>query len=138
MFDAWEQGGTASARLWDPTTQTFTPVPNPDSQIFCSAHVHLADGRILVVGGHNAGDFAIKDTDIFDPSTNAWSRVTDMAFPRWYPSATTLTDGRVIALGGDMTPGVVAVTPEIYDPVTNTWAQLSGAQLDVGGDYPQT
>jgi hypothetical protein len=138
MFDAWETGGTASARLWDPVTQAFTPVPNPYSQIFCSAHVQLADGRIVVVGGHNGGDFGIKDTDIFDPSTNTWSKVADMTYPRWYPSATTLPDGRVIALGGDMTPSSVAVTPEIYDPVTNAWSQLSTAQLNVGGDYPQT
>src|SRR5262249_1386166 len=138
MFDAWELGGTASARVWDPVTQTFTPVPDPYSQIFCSGHVQLSDGRILTVGGHNGGDTGIKDTNIFDPFTNRWSRVANMSYARWYPSATALPDGRVVALGGDITSGVVAVTPEIYDPAANLWTPMPAAQLNVGGDYPQT
>src|SRR5215469_3348997 len=73
MWDAWETGGTPSARLWDPATQTFTGVPVPLSQIFCSGHVELADGRVLVVGGHNGPENGIQDVNIFDPSTDKWS-----------------------------------------------------------------
>src|SRR6185436_14496384 len=39
--------------LWNPQNNQITDVPNPFSNIFCSANVHLADGRLLVAGGHD-------------------------------------------------------------------------------------
>src|SRR5207245_3163502 len=59
MWDAWETGGTQSARLFDPISQTFTNIPNPSSQMFCAAQVVLSDGRLFVAGGHNGGDIGI-------------------------------------------------------------------------------
>jgi len=52
MFDAWEI--PAKPKVWNPVTNTFYNVPNSDG-IFCSAHVTLADGRILIAGGHALG-----------------------------------------------------------------------------------
>ena len=125
VWDAWETGGTPSARLWDPATQTFTSVSENLAQIFCSAHVELADGRILVVGGHNGGEFGINAATIFDPATNTWTAGAPMANARWYPEATQLPDGRVVALSGNISPGVFADNPEVYDPVANTWTTLN-------------
>src|SRR5262249_26079699 len=57
----WDGGwnlcqGSESARVWDPATGIFTPVPIPDpagvTDIFCAGQTVLADGRVLVVGGH--------------------------------------------------------------------------------------
>ncbi len=42
-----------SGQVWNPTTGTFTPVPNTFHTIFCAGHTLLADGRVLVVGGNN-------------------------------------------------------------------------------------
>ncbi|HEY3108249.1 MAG TPA: hypothetical protein VGL23_05820, partial [Chloroflexota bacterium] len=67
MWDAWETGGTQSARVWDPVSQLFRSVPNLFSQMFCAGQVLLADGRLLVVGGHNGGDIGIVNTTTFDP-----------------------------------------------------------------------
>jgi len=137
VWDAWEFGSTPSARLWNPTTQVFTPVPDPFSAMFCAGQVTLADGRELVAGGHNGGGIGIVNTVIFNPLTSQWTRVADMNLARWYPSATTLSDGRVLVLGGDMQNGAPATAPEVYDPGANTWTALAGAQLDMG-EYPQT
>jgi hypothetical protein len=49
MWDGWELNGTSSARLWNPTTQTFTNVPNQTSEIFCAGHAMLANGQQLVI-----------------------------------------------------------------------------------------
>src|ERR1700730_4310316 len=87
-WDAWETGGTPSVRLWNPSSQAFTAVPNQTSQIFCSAHVQLPDGRLLVAGGHNGGEYGIRDTTLFDPQTSQWSKLANMNDARWYPSAT--------------------------------------------------
>jgi hypothetical protein len=140
VWDAWETGGTASVRLWNPATGAFTAVPNTTSQLFCAAQLALPDGRLLVVGGHNGGEVGIKDVNVFDPATGAWSLVTPMNFARWYPSANLLGDGRVVAISGNIQPGTWANTPEIYDPVTNVWTSLAPANTSFVHDdgYPLT
>src|SRR5947209_4878914 len=121
VWDAWETGGTPSVRVWNPATGVFTPAPNLTTQIFCSAHLQLPDGRLMVVGGPNGGEVGINATQIFDPATNAWSAGPSMTTPRWYPTATMLGDGRVVAISGQATPGSYDDTPEVYSPATNSW-----------------
>lgn len=131
--------GSTSARVWDPATNTFTPVPIPyftghEDDIFCSAQTVMADGRVLVVGGHDCDGpgYGIRMVNIFDPATMTWTRGPDMAYRRWYPTATTLADGRVLVLGGsDMTTVDYIEYPEVYNPVTNTWTTLTSARLAV-------
>ena len=135
LWDAWEYGTTA-AKIWDPQANTFTPA-NVSSQLFCSAHSSLSDGRILTTGGHNGGEIGIKDTNLFDPSTNSWLRLADMSYARWYPTQTTLGDGRVITFSGQKTSGDFADIPEIYNPTNNTWSQLSVSTSSIHDvDYP--
>ncbi|HYW24387.1 MAG TPA: Ig-like domain-containing protein, partial [Terriglobales bacterium] len=140
VWDAWETGGTPSVRVWNPTTQAFTPAPNTTTQIFCSAEVQLPDGRILVVGGHNGGEVGINSTQIFDPSTNGWSAGPNLTVPRWYPTATMLGDGRVVAISGQVSPGSYDDTPEIYSPTTNSWSRLASVSTSFVHDdgYPMT
>ena len=123
MWDGWELPA-AAAKLWNPVTNAFTSVP-AQSGLFCSSHSQLADGRVLVVGGHNGGEVGIRDVNLFDPRTRLWSYPPDMSVARWYPSSTTLGDGRVLAVSGQITPGVWADTPEIYNPATNAWTRLT-------------
>jgi hypothetical protein len=123
---AWDAWATpTNAQVWNPSTGTFTQVSNP-SDIFCGGNVALADGRILVAGGHVPGpDAGMNETNIFDPSTSKWSRGADMNFNRWYPAVTELPDGRVLAVSGEQTLGNYADTPEVYSPATNKWTLLS-------------
>lgn len=138
LWDAWELGGTPSAQLWNPATGTFTPVPNQTSQIFCSAHVHLADGRLFVVGGHNGVDTGINDVNLFDPGTAGWSLLPAMSYARWYPSVAKLADGRVVAISGNIDDLTIATTPEVYNPTTNGWAQLTSVNTQINYDsYPE-
>ena len=130
MYGGENHGGT-SATLWDPLTGSFRPIPAPYN-VFCSGHSAMADGRILVVGGHdNAGGIlGTNEAAIFDPATEAWTSVPRMAQRRWYPTATTLPDGRVLVTSGATTCfDCIADIPEIYDPNTNSWTQLTSARL---------
>jgi hypothetical protein len=138
VWDAWELSSTNSARLWDPASGNFITVSNPYSALFCAGQTQLADGRLIGVGGHNAADVGITRTVTFDPGSETWTKQANLNEPRWYPSAVPLNDGRVLALGGEITPTIDATIPEVYNPISNTWTLLPGANLDVGGDYPQS
>jgi len=123
VFDAWEI--PSHPYIWNPTTNVFTEIPNPFG-IFCSGHSMLADGRVLIVGGHAAGEVGIKQAFLFDPATRAWTRAPDMSIARWYPSRRRCRTVAVVALSGMITPTTWADVPEVYNPTTNTWSQLTG------------
>jgi uncharacterized protein YjdB len=130
-------GPTASgkdARLYDPATGIIKQVPNNLTDLFCSGHVALPDGRILVVGGFDANNNipGVADVNVFDPTTEQWTSAPKMAFRRWYPTATELPDGRVLVTSGAQTCwgfDCLATIPEVYNPSTNAWAKLTTGQL---------
>jgi hypothetical protein len=128
IYDRPSAGPTA--RVWDPATNTFTSVPNNFTDIFCSGHSALADGRILVIGGHGSVHTGSSDVNLFDPATQTWTLMPRMAYERWYPTATTLPDGRVLAItGAAVTDKDYIKIPEIYNPATNSWTQLTVASV---------
>jgi hypothetical protein len=119
----------SSATVWDYVANKFTNFPT-STDLFCSGHALMADGRVLAVGGYGQGSstMGIANAEIFDPSSNTWTAVPPMAFKRWYPTATTLSDGRILVTAGWQTTNHTnAGIPEIYDPVANTWTQLTNA-----------
>ncbi len=127
-----ETMGGEIAAVWDPAANVMTPVPNSFTNLFCAGHARLADGRILVAGGHDSesGILGSADANIFDPVTESWQSLPKMSQRRWYPTATTLPDGRVLVTSGGTTCFTCfADIPEIYDPVSNTWSRLTGARL---------
>ncbi|MGE0125482.1 MAG: Calx-beta domain-containing protein [Vicinamibacterales bacterium] len=136
FFDAWEIPGTPSARLWDPATNVYTPVPNGFAELFCAGHILTADGRLLTVGGHNGAGVGTTDVTYFDPSTLQWTPRPDLNYARWYPSVTPLADGRTVTLGGAISRPNIAEVPEILAASGSSWSTVPGAQKDVG-EYPQ-
>jgi hypothetical protein len=125
----WSTGD--NARVWDPTTGTFTLAPATFADLHCAGQSTLADGRVIVVGGqvgspHNGHNI----TSLFDPITQTWTRGADMTDLRWYATSTTLADGKVLATSGDAPDGTRSTVPELYDPVANSWTRLTGAFRD--------
>ena len=129
----WGHGG--EPQVWDPSGSflqaTNSTCTNPATcELFCSGHTFLADGRLLVAGGHNEslGDNnGLRQASTFDGTS--WQRVDSMAFMRWYPTLVTLENGDVVALSGNRAPGVAATIPERFNG--STWTQLTGANLSV-------
>jgi len=127
MYDGQSFG--FDARVWDPVANTFLSVPAP-ANLFCSGIEQLADGRVVVIGGHAGAHTGLTAVNAFDPNFNAWTVLADMANPRWYPTATMLPDGRLLALSGESNcDGCDIKIPEIYSPATNSWTSLSSAQF---------
>jgi len=93
--------------LWNPADGRTTTTPQPTladdttrANLFCSGHSFLADGRLLVAGGHHADGAGLNQTIVYDPVKNTWTPSAVMTNGRWYPTLTTLDDGSVLILAG--------------------------------------
>lgn len=131
--------------LFDCATLTRRTIDAPSTDVFCSGHAFLPDGRLLVAGGtekwreqeeegpdHVHHFPGLPTTWIFDPSPDDegrhWSRADPMRAGRWYPTLLTLSDGRVLALSGH---------PEVADAVrhnNNSLETYSGGRWTYLGD----
>ncbi len=106
-------GLTGYPQLWDPKTGEFRSVPAPIN-VFCSGHTFLADGRLLVVGGHISNNFGLPGTNLFDPQQGVWSPSATMPKGRWYPTATTMANGDVLITAGTDETAQNVLIPEIW------------------------
>ena len=127
-------GLTGQPQVWDPASGQFTEVAS-QAELFCSGHSLLADGRVLVTGGHISSDHGIPDISIFNPANNTWTQSTPMRRGRWYPTNTTLANGSVVILAGRDEVGDEVAEPEVWTP--NGVRQLDNASL-VLPYYPRT
>jgi hypothetical protein len=114
--------------VWNPATGVFAALPT-STALFCSGHTFLADGRLLVAGGHISNDHGLPDTNIFDDATRAWTAVLPMSRGRWYPTTTTLPNGEVVTVAGNDQDGIEVTTPEVWNG--SAWHTLTGADLSV-------
>lgn len=83
-------------------------IANTNTNLFCSGHSFLPDGRLLVTGGHKrfpgnpfaegVGDNAIN---IFDHKNKTWNlHPVSMDKGRWYPYNLTLANGETLIMSG--------------------------------------
>jgi hypothetical protein len=115
-------------RLWDPAAgpPTTARMIAVDTMLFCSGHAFMADGRLMVSGGHKLDDKGIDVTNIFDPVSESFvPGLPKMAFGRWYPTVTELPDTRMLTMAGRDSAGNVVTTPEIWE--NGQWVKLPGA-----------
>ena len=105
-------------------------IPNDRTNMFCSGHAFLADGRLLVIGGHLGRDgWGEPETNLFSwKDSYTWSAGDDMHEGRWYPSGCVLANGDMLAISGTMDTLAWAAIPEIWSP-NGGWRQLTNANL---------
>jgi hypothetical protein len=123
---AWPRDGGNGAHVWDAATNSFTPVPLARTNLFCSGHAFLQDGKLVVFGGHIEDGIGKIDTNVFDYRSNTWTSGVNMNAGRWYPSALAMPNGDVAVLagsvdnnyGGNPLPQVRKTTGQIRDLTT--------------------
>jgi galactose oxidase len=123
-------GSMGMPRLWNPISgpPTTATMVMADTMLFCAGHALMADGRVLVSGGHKDDDRGLDVTNIFDPATETWvPGLPKMAAGRWYPTVTTLADGRLVTVAGRDSTSTVVLIPELWE--NNRWVRLTGASL---------
>ncbi|MDT9698857.1 galactose oxidase-like domain-containing protein [Streptomyces sp. P17] len=127
MFEA----GKFTSAVYDPQNGSYKIVPTP-KDMFCSGHVQLQDGRVLVMSGNKGypsadgtiGYQGYKDSYIFDPETESYIKTNDMNDGHWYPSATILGNGDVISFGGLKEDSTGSVTTEVFSQAEQKWLEL--------------
>jgi N-acetylneuraminic acid mutarotase len=98
-------------------SRTFYPGMGMNHARYGHTATLLPDGNVLVVGGHDMSNAALKTAELYNPSTGIWRLIESMSTPRSNHTATFLElNGKVLIAGGD-----VAQTTELYDPGTETW-----------------
>jgi len=102
------------AFVWDPAIPQNAARPTSNQpadshgnsiNLFCSGHTFLADGRLLVTGGHLFDSQGLNCSTFYDPFADKWSPGPTMNNGRWYPTAVTLPDGRAFVCSGSFPTG---------------------------------
>ncbi len=119
---------TPNVYLWNPANPSaFVQIPEASTDIFCSSHTFLSDGRLFVGGGHWADNTGSKDSNIFDYVSSSWSQLPQMRAGRWYTSTVMLGDGEVVIASGSDENSQPNTLPEIWDGAK--FRVLNGAPL---------
>jgi endoglucanase len=117
---------TASAEIYDPTTNAWSAAASMDDARAFAAAAPLSGDRVLVAGGEVDGS-ASASTEIYDAETNTWSPAAPMEAAVEGPAAAALPDGTVWVAGGSG-----AGDAEIYDPVADAWSPATSISPRVG------
>jgi galactose oxidase len=123
---AWGRDGLPY--VYDPANGSFKSAP-VGSNIFCSGHAFLPDGRLLVAGGHISDNHGLPDGYLFNPGTQAWSSTANMRAGRWYPTSTELANGQILTIAGKNQQAQQVLVPEVWS--SSGWRALTGAALSL-------
>ena len=112
-------GLTSSAELYDPATNSFSPVASMNFHRYKHSAVLLNDGNVLIAGGIASYPDKPRYTtaELFDSATNSFVKTGDMILDRFKVknAAVLLRDGKALIAGGSW--GL-----EIYDPATGRFS----------------
>ena len=120
-----DAGVLVSAELFDPATATWAPTGSLALRRYAHTATALADGKVLVAGGLEAGHGPFRrEAEIYDPTTGKWSSTGSMGLGRAHHSAT-LVDAKVLVTGGQGAAHDKSLNDaELFDPATATWAAV--------------
>jgi hypothetical protein len=118
-------GGALRGYVLNPDTCGMTRLTLP-SDFFCSIHVPLPNGKILLAGGTERYSpfHGLKTAYLYSPLQGTFAKVASMSRGRWYPGATQLGSGDAIFFSGVNDAGGLNTRVEVYRWRTRTWSRM--------------
>jgi len=117
-FGCCVSGTTASAELYDPVTETFSPTGDLMTARLQHRAVLMPDGRVLIMGGVGPGDVLLSSVEVYDPSTGTFSSAASMGVARKDHGAVLLQNGDVLVAGGSDFALGTTNSAELFTSVT--------------------
>ena len=107
----------ASAEVFDPSANTFTPTNDMNEPRNGHTATLLPNGKVLLAGGWNQQG-RTATAELYDPQTGFFEYTGSLMAPRQGLTATLLKNGQVLIAGGDSARNIPQLTAEVYDPAT--------------------
>jgi WD40 repeat protein len=107
----------ASAEIFDPVNNTFTPTSDMNEPRNGHTSTLLPNGKVLLAGGWNQQG-RTATAELYDPQTGTFEYTSSLMSPRQGLTATLLENGQVLIAGGDSARNTPQITAELYDPTT--------------------
>ena len=110
----------ASAELYDPDSNTWTPAANMLEARLENTVTRLPNGKVLLAGGINSANTYSASAELYDPDSDTWSSAGSLSVARYGHAAALLDNGKVLIVGGY--DGSNRTRVDLYDPDSNTWS----------------
>jgi hypothetical protein len=113
----------SSAESYDPSAGSWTAAPNSMVTPRAGASATLLpSGMILIAGGFDANEKALKTAELFNPADGTFVATdNNMTDPRAFHVANLLLDGKVLLVSGlTDNNGAESTTADIFDPTAGT------------------
>ena len=125
----------ATAEVFDPFTNTFSPTGSMGSARWGPAAAPLPDGRVLVAGGIAADNTTVLPTaEVYDPATGTFTPTGSMGVGRRFFVAAPLPGGDVLVAGGNNASPLSSA--EVYDPSTGTFTSQGVGSMGTPREGP--
>ncbi len=112
-------GASATGEIYDPDSNTFTPVPLPRARYFHSAFL-LPNGRLVLTGGmDNSG--TLLENDVYNPANGTWSTLGNRPSPNAIEVIFPLNEAEFLLLG--------AFGNSKYDSAHDQWTTLATSPI---------
>jgi deoxycytidylate deaminase len=114
----------ASAELFDPASETWSPTGSLVTARTNHTATLLQGGKVLVAGGSDSSVFVSARAELYDPASGTWMTTGSLVNGRRDHTATLLSEGDVLVAGGRNADNDLA-SAELYVKSTPTLLNIS-------------